>query len=283
MRIDLRELPSGQTYEDRYQGYMSIFKQIALTFPEEQINVFEPPYSWVPLLNHMACNVHGARVYFEHCHIVKAACQSGGIDRTALEVLCGFRPETADALWKCDMEWPHLRMHKYRPQREFIVTNNGSFHREEVKDYVRALGDYIPTKRKVVIVPCAADKPYPSPLHRACLDLLPPDYYLMNATGVLGLVPQDLWPKMPWYDSGIPNRWRVLELCLHYFKQFPHKRVIVYSDFYSLAIKYALELAGQHATFILEPMFYHNYVDLLKPELLQKLRVELQKGQLHVV
>lgn len=273
MKIDLRELPVASRYEDRYQQYMDIFKQIAHTPAEEEVTVFGAPYCWGPLLYHLNCDALELRVVFDHCLIVKNAARNR-LDRTAVEVLCGFRPECTDALWKCDMQWtiPPGRVKTYPDQKEFIVTTNGAFHRPEVLKYLGKLSLYRPTKENVLIVPCAADKPYPSLLHKKCMELMPDDFYIMNATGVLGLVPQDLWGVMPWYDSGMPNEWRLYKTVEWYFSRNLHKKIVVYCDFYSIAIQHALQ---RSARFVLPVRQYDDYVDLMRPDLLVKLESAL--------
>ena len=273
--IDLTILPEGARYEDRYGKYLEIFKRIAETPRETKVLVISPPWSWVPLLWHLECDWMYAVNEFNHCSMVKAVLQTiVAFDRTSIEVLCGFRPETVDALWKIDCQWSTARARRYTNQKEFIVTTNGSFFRSEVLQFGFALAAYVPTKSKVVLVPCAADKPYPSELHKAVLDIMPPDYYLMNATGVLGLVPQDLWPVMPHYDSGIPYEWRLMNIAMAYFTRNQHMRIVVYCDYYNLALSRALQLIGQadKAIFVNEVKFYDDYIDLLNPTRLNKLK-----------
>lgn len=282
MEIDLTTMPQGKTYEDQYQGYMDVFKRIAQTQKEEVVHVQSPPWSWVPLLSYLKCHWSEPQFFFNHCKMVYGAMQmQPAMDRTALEVLCSFRPETVDALWKCDMQWLPLRTMAFAPVKEFVVTNNGSFHRKEVLDYMRVLSEYEPPENKVnvVLVPCAADKPYPSPLHSLVLSMLPDDsWYVMNATGVVGLVPQDLWPLMPHYDSGIPNRWRLFEMVKRYFLRHHHARIVVHCDFYGVAIQQALRNIGQldRATFSVAPHFYYDYVDLMKTDHVDALRAALR-------
>lgn len=296
MELDLAQLPQGQTYEDRYQGYLKVFEAIAKVSQHEEVRVYNYPWCWFPLLYHLNCKLDGApwfgtpHIVFEHCNlvqgVVKAAIvphtyDSYKLDRTAIEVLCSFRPETADALWKCDMQWKPLRVRKYEPKKEFIVTTNGAYHRPEVLDFIRNhLELYIPVKRKVLLVPCAADKPYPSPLHKACLEIMPDDFYLCNATGVLGLVPQALWKHMPWYDSGIPNQWRLYQVAKKYFDKFRHEQIVVYGDFYNYTLFEALRSIGQleKTRFVLPPIKYDDYENLLSKENLDKLRATFGKG-----
>jgi hypothetical protein len=275
MKIDLTAMPSGERYEDRYGAYMAIFKQIT-ECNDELVYVKNPPASWIPLLKYLNCTVYGVQFYFEHDDMVSLV-RGYPHDRTAVEVLCGFRPETVDALWKVDTQWevaPNRRK-KSEGKKEFIVTNNGSFHRQEVIDFIgNQLAEYKPKKKKVVLVPCAADKPYPSRMHKAVLDRMPEDYYLANATGVLGLVPQDLWPVMPHYDSGLPNEWRLQQLVKKYFEKYRHEKVVVYLDYYSKAVKLGLERAGykeEQMVFVNPVIFYFDYLPLHEDEYLKKL------------
>lgn len=275
--VDLRILPEGACYEDRYQGYLKVFERIASVPKQEQVLVDAPPYSWVPLLRHLNCNISQPRIVFDHCKFIPPVLEhsTADIDRTAVEVLCGFRPETSDALWKIDVgQYSQRRVRQYPKDKELIVTTNGAFHRPEVMEFRSKLYQYVPTKKKVVLVPCAADKPYPAPMHQKVLDMMPDDFYMMNVTGVLGLIPQDLWPDMPHYDSGIPNRWRVVEQVSRYFSIFRHDHIISYCDFYNEAIYAGLRLMphSQSVYFVNEVQFYYDYLDLMAPERLERLK-----------
>lgn len=282
IEIDLAVLPGGERYEDRYGGYMKVFEDIAKTPPDEMVRVSNPPWCWVPLLDHLSCLVRNPRVHWPHCRIVGdgTVANKSIVDRTALEILCSFRPETADALWKCDMQWRPERARAYPTLNEFIITTNGSYHRKEVIDFIEiSLANYKPTKRNVVLVPCAADKPYPSRMHQAVLNMMPESFYMMNATGVLGLVPQDLWPIMPHYDSGIPNDWRLMNIAMDYFSRNKHNDIIVYCDYYNLAIARAFQIIGQKATFVNTVKFYYDYIDLCAPERLAVLKREFEMAE----
>lgn len=288
MIIDLTHMPSGGRYEDRYGEYLKVFHQIAMAPIDEKVLVKSPPYSWVPLLWHLGCTFSAPQKYFQHCDLIKTIIEGdthpiGFFDRTSVEVLCGFRPETVDALWKCDWQWKTPRARKYPLEKEFIVTNNGSFHRQEVADYLYLLNKYVPEKRNVVLVPCAADKPYPSEMHAAVMKMLPPDWYMMNATGVVGLVPSDLWADMPFYDSGIPNEWRLFNIARAYFAKFVHKNVIVYCDYYNLTLYHAFQsIAGKgtaNVTYLNELKFFPDYINLLEPFRLKLLKAAIDQIQ----
>lgn len=274
--------PEEARYEDRYGQYLDFLKTIAETDINIDVTVHNAPWSWTPLLNYLHCEIINPIYRFHHCGMVRRAvflsrrATNGSflfqdINRTALEVLCGFRPELVDALYKIDTQWkvPPRRM-RLSDADEFIVTNNGSFHRHEVLGFMQELKAYRPSKRKVVLVPCAADKPYPAPLHKAVLDMLPDDYYLAIATGVLGIVPMDMWDRMPNYDSGIPNQWRLFESARAYFGRIHHERIIVYCDFYAHVLSEALLMETVH--YVLPPIKYDDYVNLLAPANLARLK-----------
>jgi hypothetical protein len=282
--FDFQSLPQGGSYEDRYQQYLKLFEQIAAVPQEHRVIVDGAPWSWVPLLEHLRCDFRiTPRVVFDHCGWVRNAWQGDvynpiNVDRTAVEVLCSFRPETADALWKCDMQWSPKRVRKYKPVDEFIVTTNGSFHRPEVLTYLHRLEAHIPIKRKCLLVPCAADKPYPAPLHSACIARLPDDFDIIIATGVVGLAPSRLWPVMPRYDSGIPNKERLYGYIKYFFSRYQHDRVVVYCDFYSETIREAFGAIGQYdlPEFVLPVKRYDDYEDLLNPTYLRMLELTLR-------
>jgi hypothetical protein len=165
--------------------------------------------------------------------------------RTQVETLCGLRPETVDALWKGDAQWCTPVTTINEGKRDFIITTNGSFWRHEVQHYIKSeLANYQPSKEVMVMVPCAADKPYPAKMHEDVKRVLPACAYLANATGVLGIVPEDLWGVMPYYDSGVPNEWRLQCAVNDYFQTRAPRTLIVYCDFYSLAIRNGLLLSG---------------------------------------
>jgi hypothetical protein len=71
--------------------------------------------------------------------------------------MCTARPETIDGLWKLDNEWPKSkRLLAIPEQRELIVTISTALYRREVLRYINEiLPAYAPTKRKVILYPCA--------------------------------------------------------------------------------------------------------------------------------
>lgn len=278
--VDLTNLPDGKTYEDRYGGYLGIFGEIAALPSNIEVLVKNPPWSWVPLLQYLNCGIVNPREVFTHCGMVRAAIEPDHpCDRTAIEVLCGFRPETVDALYKVDREWKSKRVKQFPFEKDFLITTTSGFQRKEVVSFIDDyLRNYVPPSRKVVITPCAADKPYPAPLHKAVLEMMPSDFYLATATGALGLVPQELWQYMPHYDAGIPNDWRMFQVFVQYFQQNYHTHIVVYCDYQTPAILSALRMigAGESAIFVNgtgNPMGLHNpYLDLMAPSRLLRLR-----------
>jgi hypothetical protein len=275
-------------YEDLYGQYLEFFEKIAKTPPDTPIVANNVPISWVPLLRYLRCQIGQGIIWFPHDRLMeRMAFEVDPSDRTAIETFCGFRPELVDALWKCDMQWRTQRP-IYEKAGPFVVTNNGSFHRAEVQQFMAKNWSKRREKRsekeclrdKVVILPCAADKPFPAPMHEKVLAMLPDDsWHAMIATGVCGLVDRDMWDQMPWYDSGIPNRWRVFDQTRNYFQQFPHRRVVLYIDFYSEAVHAGLQ-AAHHLSVtesVNDVQFYFDYLDLNDPALLTKLQKTINR------
>jgi hypothetical protein len=282
LQIDMNVLNQQQTYEDEYGHYLAIFHEVAGLPPDIPVVVAGAPFTWVPLLRYLRCQCVSPQVWFPHCWAVRdLAFDFDPSDRTMVEALTCLRPELVDALWKCDTQWLSQRP-LYNKAGPFVVTNNGSFHRQEVTKFLahvrfeltRKRHEWEPHQDKVVLLPCAADKPFPAPMHQRVLDMLPDKtWHTMIATGVCGLVPDTLWNKMPWYDSGIPNRWRVYTATRDYFRRRPHVRVVMYMDFYSQAVFDGLA-AANHITVIdaVNPVqFYSDYLDLSDPERLKRL------------
>ena len=282
MEIDLTTMPSGKTYEDRYGKYLDVFKQV---YEGSGVVVISPPACWVPLIWWLGGRIEGdTQRIFEQDDIYETLLVTGAInrnrilyDRTLLETLTGVRPELVDALWKSDCEWFSNTAPVREREKEFVVTNNGSFHRPEIFTYQEMLRDFVPSKKKCILVPCAADKPYPAKLHKAVLKIMPVDYHLIIATGVLGLVPMELWDKMPHYDSGIPNEWRLMKTVASYFGRHDYHKIVVYCDFYNEALSHGLQGIHTEKVFVNPIKFYFNYLDLLDKNRLARLRESLYK------
>jgi hypothetical protein len=279
-KIDLTVMPSGERYEDRYGRYMGILLEV---FRKMSV-VVNPPYSWIPLIWWMGGMVERGQVYFKHDLVLSSLIDTGLLtrqmvrsDRTLLEMFCTIRPELTDVLWKVDYQYRgegsgYIAISN---EKDFIITNNGSYHRDEVLDYMNTLIEYKPTKQKCILVPCAADKPYPSRLHSAILEFMPEDYHIIVATGVLGLVPMELWDQMPHYDSGMPNEWRLMKWVEQYFLTHEYKKIVVYCDYYNEAIYRGLVACSAAKVFINPIQFYADYLDLLDKDRLDSLRRSL--------
>jgi hypothetical protein len=286
-------LNQQQTYEDEYGQYLAIFREVASLPPDIPVVVSGAPFTWVPLLRYLRCQCVSPQVWFPHCWTMRdVAFDFDPSDRTMVEAFSCLRPELVDALWKCDVQWESKRP-LYNDAGPFVVTNNGSFHRRSVMEFLQRIEREVTKKRwpedvakdKVVLLPCAADKPFPARMHQRVLDMLPDDtWHAMIATGVCGLVPDTLWAEMPWYDSGIPNRWRVYTFTRDYFRRRPHARIILYMDFYSQAVWDGICAAGHRSfTEAINPIqFYQDYLDLNDPELLKKLDtvINRKRGEL---
>lgn len=281
--IDLTVMPTGARYENTYGEYLNIFQDIATTPANVPVKVIAPPAAWVSLLLWLDCEVVNPQVYFEHdaALVPSVTALTRPIDRTIMEGFTTFRPETVHALYLIDMlEWNVTRNCPHQSQKEFIITNNGSYHRKEILDYITAFQKFTPKKRKVVIVPCAADKPYPSPLHKEVLARIPDDYYMLVSSGAIGFAPEELWPIMPLYDAGLPYDWRLMNAAKDYFGRTEHDRIISYCDYSNPALYCAFNQLGinDKVDYVTEIKVYADYLDLMKPELLAKLEDAFKRG-----
>ena len=286
------DMPSGERYEDTYGMYLKLFEVVSRIRIGIAVSVYYPPASWVALLHYLRCLIVGSVEYFKedglpnityngiNCRISEVL---SFMTRSDIDAMCGFRPETADALWKVDNQWfSGRRRLDLCHEKEFVVANKSSLSRPEILVYRETLKHYVPKKRKVVLVPCAADKPYPSVLHKQVQEILDrlgvaDGYYICVVTGVLGLVPEELWDIAPYYDTGVPNRWEVLQACKEYFLRNNHDTIIGYMDFYSEAADIGLKIAGKRADFITEPGYYYDYMDLSSEDNLQQLEDKIKQ------
>lgn len=270
---------AGKRYEDTYGGWLTLLQSIA---EAGGCNMSDAPLCWYPFIKYLGGEVDELRSYFSEDAFVPVYIRelvqqtmSAGRLRELVEHYSTLRPELADALYKSDMEWD-TKIRQHASQHSFNVTCNGSFYRPEVIYYNKLIEEYEPPSHisGCILVPCAADKPYPAPLHRAIQAFLPPNYHLIVATGVLGLVPEELWNAMPDYDSGIPNKWRVMKACEWFFRKHVHTydNIIVYSDFYNEAIERGLDLVLGTKMVTMVNEWSDDYIDLLEPKRLQLLK-----------
>lgn len=278
--INLAELPKGVTYENTYGAWLSIFRRVAESECKPELR--NAPPCWAPLLYYLGANVLTLQEHFAEDKLtdfipldLKAA-ESRNMLRELVEIYSVFRPELVDALYKSDVEWRTIGRRQGPPKQAFNVTSNNSFFRPEVLRYfTEVLPSYRQVKKKCVIVPCAADKPYPAPLHRAVREYVGNDYEMIIASGVLGLVPESLWGISPEYDSGLPYEWRIMQVVREFFATHRYERILVYSEYNSLAIKRGLAEAGislPTVVYLFQPRYYTAYEDLLDQKHLIRLR-----------
>lgn len=296
--LDLAELPKGETYESTYGKWLDIFRTVA-TSPKPYI-IENCPASWLPLMEWLGACVESTRVQFVEDGWVKCLGTGGrttfpmdgdGDFRAFVEWSCSIRPELVDALWKVDNEWEVSSPLVIRPRREFNITCNSSFWRPEVKEFLHILDNWeyphswdnsgsTGQPVGIVLVPCAADKPYPAPMHKAVLESLTGyighGWTMAIVTGVFGVVPMELWNEMPVYDSGLPNEWRVYQRVQQWFKKHANLNTVVgYMDFNSISTNEALlrvNLESLRWTFVNPVKRYCSYLNLMDPKLLKTLQ-----------
>lgn len=279
-------IPSGERYGDQYGAWLELFRKIAES--SDPVKVISPPSSWVPFLIYIGANVEGWREHFlcdawlsDPISAYKNAV-SKGRQREYVEHVCALRPELVDSLWKVDAQWKAARV-DHTEQREFIVTTYNAWYRPEIQKFLERLKDYrVPEGIKnCVITNCAADKPYPSPLHRAIRSVLPDkSWHLVIATGVLGVVPEELWDVMPLYDAGIPNFSRCTEQWELFLPRVNYDRIIVFTEMYSQSVERAFRSVSQEkrdcVNWVLKPDHYKDYLPLESSEYIERLRRAIQ-------
>lgn len=271
------------TYSHEYDGYLAFFAMLG--HATDAVQCWNVPASWAPLVAYLGHDVKSVRRHHGpgwDCESVdwlaayKAAFDEvSGDPRRVVEISSTCRPELVHALYLVDTAWPCVFRVRGASPHCIPVTCNGSFFRDEIREFRSMLRAYEPRYRNVVLVPCAADKPYPAPVHVAVREIIGHrPFYIAVATGVLGLVPDSEWDSMPLYDSGIPNLHRVEDTVSWYFTRHDHARIVVFSDFYAHAIANGLSRVrglGADVTYILGNHYRDTYENLLLPEHLNAL------------
>lgn len=270
----------GRTYEDVYSGWLGAFKEVAES--KVPIRVVGAPHVWTPLMLYLGADVVKPEPHFPcdewwtGAGITAAwrVAKANNEARDFVEHACSCRPELVDALWRADRVW-----HTYSPfsaptGSDFVVASVNAFDRPEIKEYEKKLTAYRPSPsiKRCVITNCAADKPYPAPLHKAISERLPdPSWHMVTATGVLGILPEELWADAPYYDSGWPNFERLRAVATDYFRRTRYERVVVYTDLYAPVIAEALGALRVPAAFPLDLKWRTGYLPLTEPVLLERL------------
>ena len=274
----------GSSYAHEYDEYLNFFRMLG--HAREQVVCDNVPMQWAPLilwLGHKVDTTLSNR--FEQWSGTMAWDQAyalAGDKRRVVEVSSTLRPELVHALYCADTEWP-CPLHKREVRVDFPVTCNGSFFRAEVQEFRALLRSYKPERRKAILVPCAADKPYPAAMHKAVAarrDSMPDakDWEIIIATGVLGLIPETLWGQAPLYDSGLPNVDRVMQTVSWYFTRHKYERIVVYSDFYAYAIRLGLLCVARRprAEFLFGYEYRDTYENTNLLEHLDRLEIALR-------
>lgn len=277
-------------YAHTYDGVLALFKMLATT--PRRLSIVGAPEVWRPLLLTMGHDIANGDRYvwtFPEDKLDWVSYYRNAPDsRAALEHACSCRPELVDALYQWDTEWRHTTTVGYptvawRPTG-LRVTCNSSFFRPEILAYLgTTLPEWVAQKAHqpwsygtpdsvAIIVPCAAAKPYPAPMHTAVIDAAKratkAPFELFVATGVLGVIPQTLWGEAPEYDSGLPNSQRVQEVVARVFQRIGprYRGIVVYSDFYAVDIAAGLTAAGvpgDRVRYVFPPVRRDRYENLM--------------------
>lgn len=269
--LDFYEISDSVGYANLYGHWLWFFKQVAES--KDEITVCNVPESWVLLLRYLGATIHNTSNYFKEDSIKCPYPVDKSLTRLAVEASVALRPELADALWRSDTIWNTVGR-DHTKQQEFNVCSYNSMYRPEVLTYFEILTRYkLPSSvHGCVISSCSAIKPYPAPHHKAIKELLPEGFHQVIATGVLGIVPEELWQHMPLYDSGIPNLWRCMDIAEWYFNKYKYRVIIVYADFYNRALARALARVSAQIIWVNPVSPTSEYTDLASVESIERLR-----------
>jgi len=277
--INFKGIESGIRYEDVYGEWLKIFK---IGVEQKNIIIKNFPFTWLPLLKYFDIKYENPIEYFNTCKLYIDSendyekFKGENNLREYIELVSVSRPELSDALWKYDCEWKVKNRQKHN-SKQFVITNNASFFRPELQNYFKILDKFKSNKKNCILLPCAADKPYPSLLHKKIIEMIPnKNWHIIIISGVTGVVPQELWNKMPYYDSGIPNEWRAMNIITEYFSRNKYDNIISYLDYYNLAFAKSIlnirnDMYKNTKIHFINPVgFYYNYINLLDKNLLKK-------------
>jgi hypothetical protein len=218
---------SGKTYEDTYGGWLKQLQAVAEA-PDGELMLVGAPGSWHPLLWYL-----GEKQF--------DADSRAPFRRHEVEAACAAEPVLVDALWRADMRWGGTRRHIY--EEAFPIATYSGFWRPEILGFMHLVRDMpLSGKTKCILLPCAADKPYPSPLHKRVRELAGHDYELIVVSSVVGCAPEGAWDALPKYDAGLPYFDRVASSVKQYFSERPYEKLVVYSDMLQHDIREGLHM-----------------------------------------
>jgi len=254
-----------------------MFKEIAES--KVACHVEDAPHVWLPLIEYLGCSAKstvqfGPDEWWTGHGMSQAirVAKANNEFRSFVEHVCSSRPELVDALWRADRVWDTCSPFESKHEDNFVIASVNAFDRPEIREYENALSIFESAKPNCVITNCAADKPYPAPLHQEIHRRLPDDsWHMVTATGVLGLIPEELWPHAPEYDSGWPNFERLRAVATDYFARNRYHRVVVYTDLYAPVMAEVLTALRVPASYPLDLRWRTGYLPLTSPPLLDRL------------
>lgn len=201
------------TYEETYADRLRFFREIH----RAPLGVVVAPYNpaYTPLVWYLGGDV-----------------DSPPLTRGAVEAACARRPEMVDALWRADMRDQGTTRHRW--EEEFTIATYSGFYRPELLRFMRLIQE-TPKKGSngvLLLIPCSADKPYPAPAHRLIIDAVRrfSGFDLAVVSTATGIVPEELWGRMPRYDNGLPLFDRIHETVPGFLRAREYHTVINYTD-----------------------------------------------------
>lgn len=153
-----------------------------------------------------------------------------GTRREDIEAACARRPEMVDALWRADMV--DMGTTRHVEERRFIIATYSGFFRPEILAHMRYVDAYAQQgdRTRLVLGPCSALKPYPSPTHSAIIRAVGDKADLAVLSTAVGVTPRHCWGNMPEYDNGLPYFERIYERLPEYISRTTYTEVFLYLD-----------------------------------------------------
>lgn len=248
-------------YSDVYNQRLTILKSAI----DNKTFLGSCPHTWFILLNYLGVQVTHTKEIFPEDYLVKNVVidiqdKQLVLKRSDVESLCSLRPETNEALWRSDNIW---KTSPVTDEKTFHVGTLNSYGRSEFKAYLKRLFsfEYTPMSTKALLLPCSADKPYPSQEQAHILKMYP-DYDVLFISGYLGVTPIPFINEMPFYDASIPNYGRVFRVLQSFLKVYSWLEYVSYVDFYGEVVKALIPEVVEKVPY--KKVFRHKYADLLK-------------------
>jgi len=208
--------------------------------------VFNCPKDYVPLVLYLGHDVDFASVrdttlgsmeFFPVDFVVETsreALKEEGKLRDLVEIFANSSPRVADILYRID----HMGVTKDKRiagRKKINFSSWASYGRSYIRDISKEMANFVDDKEKCLILPCAGRRPYnESKIHK---EIYPGVEDLESFGKVvvtsLGVIPEKFWNHsvVLSYNAGVPEVWRLYQLCKVYFTKNNYKEYRNFIEF----------------------------------------------------